>query len=86
VRWLDGFENRIGTEEFPPAGVCGVWYAVYWIESSMLQILARAKDHLLGHARCMALCPLHYGAKDKTIAVFYEGLGGRPDCGPQAGL
>lgn len=73
--WLGPFERSLGKPGYPPAGVCGVWYAVY-PSSGPLAMDAAATAYIAQNARLVASFPLHYGAKDRTISVFHQPVGG----------
>ncbi len=81
AEWLGRFEREIGTA-FPPEDARGVWYGVYLTDSTILRRDDRVLGHLLGKARLVRLFPLHYGPKDRTLALFHEDLAARPVSAP----
>lgn len=64
--------------DFPPTGVRGVWYGIYLTDSEILKKDDATIRFLLDHARLARLFPVHYGAKDRTLALFYQEAPGPP--------
>ena len=75
AEWFGAYEASIGGPEFPPPDATGVWYAIYVGDSPILQTDQRAFEYVLERGRLVGFFPLHYGAKDRSIAVFYQQLG-----------
>lgn len=72
VDWLgriDHWREEGGTF---PASVDGIWYALYTNDDPAAS--GAPLDSIRMNARLVALFPLHYGAKDRTIALYYQSL------------
>ncbi len=70
--WFGKYEDRIGTPGSLPRGASDVWYAIYVGDSAINKTSPSALHYLFNETRLAGLFPLHYGAKDRTIAVFHE--------------
>jgi 4-amino-4-deoxy-L-arabinose transferase-like glycosyltransferase len=53
----------------------GVWYVLYTAETGPLAIPPARLASVRAHSSLRALFSLHYGAKDRTIGVFYQSPG-----------
>lgn len=72
AEWFGKYSRQIGSADFPPSGVKGVWYAIYLSDSSILRTRDEVLRRILDRSKLVALLPVHYGAKDRTIGVFRE--------------
>jgi len=72
AEWFDAYEQKIGSPGFPPEGVTGVWYVLYWNESPILRMDERVARYIKDNASLVGLYPVQYGGKDKTLAVFHQ--------------
>lgn len=74
--WLGAYDKLRESSSFPPSGVEGLWYAVYVPDNSVLERHRTVFESVADRAEMKALFPLQYGAKRRSVAVFYEPLGG----------
>jgi hypothetical protein len=51
-----------------------VWYGFYLTDSDILRKEDRVLRRVLDNAKLVKLFPLHYGPKDRTLALFHETL------------
>lgn len=72
VDWLGNVDRWRGDGDEGAAGIDGIWYAIY-LEGDPAAPQA-VIDEVRQSARLVTLFPLHYGAKDRTIALYYEAL------------
>jgi hypothetical protein len=88
AKWFGEFEEEagasgtVGSPTFPPPAVRGVWYAFYLTDSSLNQKPPQVRSYILSHARLVQLYPLHYGPKDRTLALFHQEMASIPDSRP----
>ncbi len=71
--WFGSYEEPIANGEFPTAELTGVWYAFY-VGDPILRVGPGTLARIRANADLVALFPLHYGAKDRTIAVYYQSM------------
>ena len=72
AEWLGKHEGEVGTSGFPPEAVTGVWYGIYLTDSDILRKDDRLLNYVTENARLVRLFPLHYGPKDRTLALFHQ--------------
>jgi 4-amino-4-deoxy-L-arabinose transferase-like glycosyltransferase len=72
--WLGKYEREVGAGTYPPDGATGVWYGFYLTDSDILRKEDRVLRRVLDNAKLVKLFPLHYGPKDRTLALFHETL------------
>ncbi len=72
VEWFDRHASETNGANATASSTHGVWYVVYVSETDPLAIPAAHLESVRMHSTLRALFPLHYGAKDRTIGVFYQ--------------
>ena len=72
VVWMDRHSKDLAAPTVPRKAGGGVWYAVYATSGSILSLPESAQRHLESRAVLKQVFQMHYGPKDRSIAVFYE--------------
>ena len=72
VRWYAAVEKELQEGGHPFATATGVWFLVYTADEPLFEEFESARTRIVGSKPLELLLPTHYGAKDRTLGVFYE--------------